>query len=473
MYYVPEITRFFILAEFGSPRFPAWSLASTTEDWWIEHWSELECSPESLDTPSKAMEALREENARKKRLEEEQGPTNMDAVENKQETPEQAFRRIFQDVSAAAATAAAETRSSFTPPPSSSIPSGGGGAGGKLWYRPVCQYTQRNVYDAVMLLCERIQDYPFHEDIVTLIELLTARVGVLFLQPGKAWLFDIPRYREELNDAGDYRANRAFMAWTAAYFYELLQRVYYHRTLRVRWQPIAVLQTQVDSLKTSLLRFCEAMGPATFMNMYRLCTEENYTFPGDEVFSRFLHPEGRVNLSDTLLELRSDRQAPRFFSEDTIDAKTIIQNMLAADTHISRLCVWNVLDWYLNMEVGIKFRDAAVVDQCGIQMSRTKLVDSTIPCVVTLFSRPVAHHNFMYYESDDVYQVVVKWLLLIRQEKDGFLFRTDISRQIAILLGEQGNLHVPLGAAQRQPKDDFGEVPNMLVDRYNNLIRPL
>jgi hypothetical protein len=132
--------------------------------------------------------------------------------------------------------------------------------------------------------------------------------------------------------------------------------------------------------------------------------------------------------------------------------------------------VWNVLDWYLNMEVGIKFRDAAVVDQCGIQMSRTKLVDSTVPCVMTLFSRPVAHHNFMYYESDDVYQVVVKWLLLIRQEKDGFLFRTDISRQIAILLGEQG---VPLGAAQRQPKDDFGDVPNMLVDRYNNLIRPL
>jgi hypothetical protein len=247
MYYVPEITRFFILAEFGSPRFPAWSLASTTEDWWIEHWSELECSPESLDTPSKAMEALREENARKKRLEEEQGPTNMDAVETKQETPEQAFRRIFQDVSAAAATAAAETRSSFTPPPSSSpTPSGGGGgAGGKLWYRPICQYTQRNVYDAVMLLCERIQDYPFHEDIVTLIELLTARVGVLFLQPGKAWLFDIPRYREQLNEDGFYRANRAFMAWAAAYFYELLQRVYYHRTLRVRWQPIAVLQTQV------------------------------------------------------------------------------------------------------------------------------------------------------------------------------------------------------------------------------------
>lgn len=221
------------------------------------------------------------------------------------------------------------------------------------------------------------------------------------------------------------------------------------------------------------MRFCEEMGPSTFMNMYRLCVEENYAFPGDEVYSRFLHPEGKLNLGDSLLELRSERQAPHFFSEDSIDAKIIVQNMLAADTHIARLCVWNVLDWYLNMEVGIKFRDAAVVDQCGIQLSRTKLVDSTVPCVVTLFSRPVAHHNFVYYESDDVYQVVVKWLLLIRHQKDGFLFRTDISRQIATLLGEQGTTHVPLGAAQRQPRDDFEEVPNMLVDRYNNLVRPL
>lgn len=465
MYFVSEVSRFYFLAEFGTTRYSQWSLASTRDEWWIEHWSELECAPESLDAPSKAMEALREENARKKRLEEEQGPTNMDAVETRKETPEQVFRKIFQDVTAAAAAVTSSTR--FGPPP----PTASGG-GGKLWFRPVCQYTQRNLYDAVMLLCERIQDYPFHEDIITLIELLTARLGVLFLQPGKENLFDIPRYREQLNDDGFYRGNRAFMVWAGAYFYELLQRIHYQHTIRVRWQPIQVLQTEVDALKASLLRFCEEMGPSTFMTMYRLCTEENYKFPGDEVFSRFLHPEGQLNLGDTLLELRSERQAPRFFSEDTIDAKTIIQNMLAAETHISRLCVWNVLDWYLNMEVGIKFRDAVVIDQCGIQLSRTTLVDSSIPCVVTLFSRPVAHHEFMFYESDDIYQVIVRWLLLIRHQKNGFLFRKDVSKQIATLLGEQ-NPAIPMGALPRQPGDDFEEVQHMLVDRYNNLVRPL
>jgi hypothetical protein len=477
MYYLPEIARFYFLAEFGSPRYLQWSLASscTQNDWWIEHWSELECAPESLDAPSKAMEALREENARKKRLEEEQGPVNMDAVETRQETPEQAFRKVFQSVTAAAASSASTSCFSVPAPAPAAAGSGFGSGSGKLWFRPVCQYTQRNVYDAVMLLCERIQDYPYHQDIVTLIELLVARVGVLFLQPGKENLFDIPRYREQITEDGFYRANRAFMAWASAYFYELLQRVYYQRTIRLRVESIQVLQTQADALKTALLRFCEDMGPSTFMSMYRLCVEENYKFPGDDTFSRFLHPEGRMNLSDTLLELRSERQAPRFFSEDTIDAKTILQNMLAAETHIARLCVWNVLDWYLNMEVGIRFRDAVVIDQCGIQMSRTKLVDSSVPCIVTLFSRPIVHHNFTYYESDDVYQVVIKWLLLIRHQKDGFLFRTDISRQIAALLGEQqqGNNVVAPNSSRQGPKDDYEEVPNMLVDRYNNVVRPL
>jgi hypothetical protein len=483
MHFISEISRFWLLAECDAPRYHTWSLASTRDDWWIEHWCQLECNPESLDAPSKAMEALREENAKKKRLEEEQGPTNADAIELQKETPEQAFKRVFTEVSppkrfepnsASACGAGGENNSAAAACGGGEInnkaAAAAGGGREKLWFRNICHYSQRNVYDAVMLLCERIQDYPFHQDIVTLIELLTARLGFFFLKPGTAAVFDIPRYREALG--GDmYRCNRAFMAWAAAYFYELLQRVHYQRDMRVRWEPIAVRQEQVDALQRSILRFCEDMGVSTFMNMYRLSTEENYRFPGDEVFSRFLHPEGKMNHGDTLLELRSERQAPRFFSEDSVKAATIIQNILAADTHISRLCIWNILDWYFNMEVSVNFRDAVVIDQCGIQGSQIKLVESSVPCIVTLFSRPVAHHNFVYYESDDIYQVIVKWLLLIRDEKHGFLFRKDISKQIATLLE---NTDAPYVVNEGGPRDDFEEVRGtLLVNHYNNLVKPL
>lgn len=477
-HYISEISRFYFLAQFGTSDYTNWSLASTTDDWWIDQWSELETNPESLDVPSKAMVAMREENARKKRLENEQGPANADTAEISKETPEQAFRRMFVEVQDAAAAAASgggggvvqkqKPRFLVTPDASTGA-SGAGGGIGRLWFRPVCQYTQRNVYDAVMLLTERIQDYPFHQDIVTFISCLTARLGLLFLQPARANVFDIERYREPL--AKDwYRCNRKFMAWAAAYFYELLQRVHYQTTMRTRVQPIVVSDVHIEALRANILRLCEEMGPSTFATMYRLCTEENYAFPGDDVFSRFLHPEGLLNRGDVLLELRSERQAPRFFSENELDAKTIVQNMLAAESHIARLCVWNVLDWYFNMEVAIKLRDAVVIDQCGIELSQTLLIESTIPCFVTLFSRPVAHYDFCFYESDDIYRVIVQWLLLIRDQKQGFLFRKDISRQIATLLGEQEQ---PAERRAYEPTDDFAEVQELLVDHFNNLVCPL
>lgn len=122
------------------------------------------------------------------------------------------------------------------------------------------------------------------------------------------------------------------------------------------------------------------MGQIDFFKLYRLSVEECYEFPGDYAFGKYLHPQGSVNRGDLLIELHGDRQAPRFFSEAKVQTETILHAMMQVNTHMARVCVLNVLDRYFFMD-GVRWRDGAVVDQKGLQLSDTKLTDSTVPCL--------------------------------------------------------------------------------------------
>jgi len=458
--FISELSRFYFLITYHDSDNGVWSLEYLHEDWWIDDWSKLHISPGEFGAISYALEKMRRENEKERRQEHEFG-------------------------AATATTTTENIEEDFVEPVVRNCD--------KLWFRPVSAYTQRNLYDAVMLLTERINDYPYHEEICDLIFRLTARLGAFFLQGATELVFDIPDYSDVFD--GEYRRpNRAFMHWAAAYFYELLQRVIYGRciiernAMSLNMGPLMHLtEEKVEALKNFMVYFWNDMEKDDALYLFGECIKENFDFPGDETFYRYTHPTGRIDRSDLILELRSERQAHVFFSTQNYSVGATIVNMIKrGDTHLSRILILNLLDRFFSMEVNLAFRNGVVIDQSGIQLSELKLGHSTVPCIVSFFSRPMLHFceiredekkRYIFW-NENIYETLVAWLLFIRHEKDGYVYRKNISNQIRILLGEDEGVTKRVRSRVNTdilegPESDFEQVQQVIYDNRNNVIRPL
>jgi hypothetical protein len=269
---------------------------------------------------------------------------------------------------------------------------------------------------------------------------------------------------EEQAAEEEYQCSRSFIQWAACYFYELWQRIHYAKCMMCLPLEDNATHMYRDALKEQIAHLCHSMGRADFMAMYKVSVDECYEFPGDDSFGRYLHPEGIIDRGDLLLELRQERQAVRYFSEVNLNPKTILSRVLPGNTHLARIFILNVLDRFFSIEVNVAWRDAIVVDQQGIALSHTKLIESTIPCLVSIFSMPLLSYKFRVLVTDDIYTSIAAWMLCLYNEKKGFLYRTKIKQQIKQLLGEiaapskrQRNVAAD---ATDQPVFDYDEVFN-------------
>ena len=421
---ISEISRLYFLAHYQNKDIHEWSIENTTNIWWVDDWCNLLITPEAFDKTPDDVQEYRDENDKEKRKETTDGPQNDDEKEIK-ETPDELFTKTINLLNYNS------SNETITKP----VPR----RRELLWYQPVSKYSQRNLYDAVMLLIEKINDYPVDNDVITLIYCLTSRLGALLLQPSGKIVFDMPRFRHEIKDEL-YMCNRAFLNWASAYYYELLQRVHYYRYMYKNKIPDEALEEcteeRVKALKEYVLFLCRDMGRDDFRVIYKNSCEEYFQFPGDNVYGRFLHPEGVLNRGDLLMEIRSERQGVRFFKTDHIDDGVLLTKIMHAETHLYRICVLNILDRFFHVNAGIKWRNACVVDQPGIYMSHQKLIENKMPCIAFIFSMPVLHYELKILDPNDIYKVIVLWLLYVRNVKNNMCHHVNIKRQINELLGD-------------------------------------
>ncbi len=466
--FISEISRLWFLSKLDNND-ENWKLDDTISGLWAEEWPYLETEPRSLELPSVAMEQMRADNEAKRRKQESDGSSSQNTGEIKI-APDVLFKNALN--------AFVPAEPTFVP--ISQVLRDAKRRASLLWYRPVCDYTMRNLYDSVMLLTERIDDYPYNDEIISLIEHLLARLGTFYLQPQTHLIMDMERYRtliggiasgapigginENVNggasraptecineDTSDgaggaiYRFNRDFQMWSTAYFFELIQRCHYWRYMsRERIErPRGFVLAQAETLKNIVVKLCEEMGRDEFFKLYRVCTEQQYDFPGDAMYSAYIHSGvdgGVVNRGDLLLKLRPERQAAKFFTEQNLDVASILNSICMGETHLARLCVFNIIDRFLFLAAGTKFIDNTVIFQRALEQNMPRIVENTIPSILHIFSRPCVHYELRVFCSDNIYEIIVVWLLLLRQHKRGMLFHTDISQQIRELLGEDHRL---------------------------------
>lgn len=229
-----------------------------------------------------------------------------------------------------------------------------------LWDRPIMTYTQYEIYQAVMLLTERIEDYPCSNEVIRMIMLLYLRMSTLFCQAAPAAIFDKEDMRRQVPGYDLYIPNRKFIMWANIYFYELHRRVFWYRLMMQKpMRRMESMQETLGMLDALLVRrvrawvhdSLERIGEEEFEDLYARASEENYAFPGDDQYIRYGHPEGAVSRGDTLMELRPQRQGYRFFSEDAVSHHVILANAKSGETHLDRLMIIMAIDNYFLTKV--------------------------------------------------------------------------------------------------------------------------
>jgi hypothetical protein len=448
--FVSEISRLWLLSRLNTKWMDQnWKLDDTIQDFWVEDWIELETNPRSLELPSEAMEKLRADNEARRRKQESEGAQD---AEIEKETPDMVFKNALDNFKLPEKKYAPITQILREAQRKQNL----------LWYRPVNEYSMRNLYDAVMLLTERINDYPYHNEIHRFIDELLCRLGCFFAQPQRINNMDMERYRIQAPGGADcYKINRDFQMWSTAYFFELIQRCNYWKYMSVNTihrGDIYGFHNQADTLRNIVVRICEEMGRDEFYKLYKVCTEQQYDFPGDEMYSSYMYSGvggGVIQKGDLLLKLRPERQAAKFFTEQNVNIESILSNIYEAETHLDRLCVFHIIDRYLFMYAGVKWMDNSVISQGALELNMPRIVENSIPCILHIFSRPCMHYDRKVFCSDNVYEVIVAWMLYIREYKNGMLFITNISTQIRELLGEDTKLlfvkqNTPAAVVQQQ-----------------------
>lgn len=408
-----------------------WSLERTTCQWWIDDWSQLQCDEADLEVTESALDKMRTENDEKKRAETTDGPGQMkhDDDDKPKLTTEQIFHAALQRVHIGNVE---QKRDDDERPVFREK---------MLWFRPVSMYSQSDVYESVMLFVERINDYPVHDETFSFIYALTARMGALSLQPSDAGVFNMPRFRDDIRDDGTlFRCNRSWLNWSACYMYELLQRAHYWRHIgKHRVDPLHIDDNADESRVVNLQRFvvhlCRDMGAGDFKKLFRLSCDEYFAFPGDNMYSRFLHPEGVLNRGDVLSELRPDRQAVRYFGAQRYSTETIVQGVLNGESHLFRITLFNILDRFFHVESSISWRDGCVVDQSGLHGSQYKLIQWDGPAIVFLFSRPYVHYKRRIVYVENVWDTVIQWACMTLKYNNGTWHHKKIKKQLKQLLG--------------------------------------
>ena len=76
-----------------------------------------------------------------------------------------------------------------------------------------------------------------------------------------------------------------------------------------------------------------------------------------------------------------------------------------------------------------------MVDNGGIEMSSWKLSRPQCPIILQVFSRYWVYNDAEYYPTDNIYETLAMWFVLLRDEYDSCLFGTDMTDIIKQILG--------------------------------------
>ena len=309
-----------------------------------------------------------------------------------------------------------------------------------VWATPVMQYTQKQLQMVVLFLTQQLNDVPTRDPKVVdeyrkVFVVLWLRMAQLYTEFHSEDVLDDPKMRKgpfktsEAADVNTCAPNQRFLAFCFFYMVELLRRFFYYdmlikNSMHPRSVPNDALRVKLrERTKTWVSHLMESLAEDAFEDMYANNLPQAYAFVGDDNWFKF-SVQGVHSRGACIAQLRPHLHK-RFFSQDQVTPHSVVST--TRDAYVSRLFVLRAIDEHLKIQLSrVRFLNAAVVMNAGIEMSAFKLETNLVPVLLQVFSSFWPYDKGRVYVCDDIFEAVGVWFWLLQQRYGGQLYDCDV-----------------------------------------------
>lgn len=309
-----------------------------------------------------------------------------------------------------------------------------------IWDKCFLDYTQHDVYLAVLLLTQLLNDVPTvpklshdGEDIINGIDefkdvfytiwLRAMDFGVQLWQGTEELNMDNMRKKEDTNL---YQPNRDWYAFMFFFMGDILKRIFWYEKT-IKWQFPLPEGVNADRTRSWVTEMLKTVAEEAFVDLYLKHVDEGYKFVGDDMWFKYLWPKKSHSRAACLGALRPHLHK-RYFTEDRLTLETILVGR--SKRHITRYFILNMVSDYLKMKTGhpddaFNWFDAAVIPAEAVELASDLIVEELCPLVIQVFSSYWVFCKKRMYACDDVFVAIALWFKLLREEYGGVFHGRD------------------------------------------------
>ncbi len=329
-----------------------------------------------------------------------------------------------------------------------------------MWDKPIMQYTQSDTRTLVMFLTQQLDEVTgaCMDEYRAVYEVLWLRIGELLVETHPPEVLDEEELRVRIaapsGDSQEYCFNRLFATFVAFYMGEIMRRFFYYDLLRNNVLPLGApaLQAHRERVRGWVAQIVRAIPDDAFDDLYaRVAADEAYTFVGDDAWFKYAWPSQVHSRGACIVELRPHLYK-RYYSEAQVTKDAVLA---AVPTSLaSRLFVLAAVDVYIGNAVpNTHWRDSVVIPSDAIEDEALKLQRDMAPLLVQTFSNYCAYDAGCIHVSDDLYESLAVWFMLLRGDKyGGKLFGSDMGELLEEVLGP-ASADAPASAHPNDPME--------------------
>lgn len=313
-----------------------------------------------------------------------------------------------------------------------------------IYKKPVFEYTQKEIIMAINYLIYQLNNIPIKEEECALEETrlyfnaVWSRNSLFFCEAMTGEHLNEESMREKIQEEEPtyFRPNDLYHAFCSVYFGIIIRRFYYHdilslNELHLQEEEEHITQASKKCKEWFLNSVIKKMPEEAIMDLYWDTCDAVYSLPGDETFFTYKYPR-KVRSTGAFLQWMRPAVSKQFHGERNLSFASIIAS--ADKTYISRVFVINVLDKFLKIQhPNCHWKDAVIVQNSGIELSKHRLMSNKCPLLVQTFSSFCPYDRGCIYKCDSIYVTIVIWFKLLHERYDDCLNRTNLSRYHKLL----------------------------------------
>ncbi len=314
-----------------------------------------------------------------------------------------------------------------------------------LWKCPINCYRQSELILIIMFLTQQLNDVKQDgiEEYRRIFHSVWLRTAEIMQQYHGPNVLNDPLMRVEDPEEKDvFIANRAFGVFNSYYVSEIMRRFFYYDLLSKR--PLSGMLVHqprkfVPSIKNWVQRIVNGMPEEAFSEMHFDSCTMSYKFVGDVEWYKYQNPQAIYSTNSSLMKLRPHLYR-RYFSEEQVTKKCMLEAVNTS--HVARMSMFKVMSNYIQTKIGtdeVQWYKGVVIHSDEIRLSAYNLRTNKAPLILQVFSSYWAYDQDSVYMTDDFYETIAVWFLLLKHRYDSLLHGHSFAAIINEALREPDN----------------------------------